>query len=211
MMEQEDAGKLTEVTIYTDGGCEPNPGTGGYGTIMVCGNQTTEISGGFKLTTNNRMEIFAAIAGLEALATPCQVTLYSDSRYLVDTMTLGWAKRWRANGWWRTKKERAVNADLWERLLALCERHRVAFSWVKGHAGHEQNERCDVLAMQALKQPDLPVDSGYVPRPEAPQTLTMTFEDPPGPSCSFPTARAAPYAQAKPERPVATQTEFNLL
>lgn len=165
-MGQEAASLLTDVTIYTDGGCEPNPGAGGYGALVVCGNQTREISGGFQLTTNNRMEIFAAIAGLEALTAPSQVTLVSDSRYVVDSMTLSWAKRWRANGWWRTKKERAVNADLWERLLALCERHRVTFEWVKGHAGHEQNERCDVLAMKALKQPDLPADPGYVPRPE---------------------------------------------
>jgi ribonuclease HI len=166
--EPKEADKLTEVTLYTDGGCEPNPGAGGYGALLICGDQTRELSGGFKLTTNNRMEIFAAIAGLEALATPCQVTLVSDSRYVVDAMTLNWAKRWRANGWWRTKKDRAVNADLWERLLALCERHRVAFQWVKGHAGHAQNERCDVLAMLALKQPDLPADTGYEPRSEEP-------------------------------------------
>jgi ribonuclease HI len=166
---------MTEVFLYTDGGCEPNPGNGGYGALLVCGNQITEISGGFKQTTNNRMELFAAIAGLEALTLPCQVTLVSDSKYLVDAMTLAWAKRWQANDWWRTKKERAVNADLWERLLALCERHRVVFKWVKGHAGHEQNERCDVLAMTALKQPDLPADTGYAPRPEEPQALQLTL------------------------------------
>jgi len=117
------------------------------------------------------MEIFAAIAGLEALAAPSHVTLISDSRYLVDAMRLEWAKRWRANGWWRTKRERAVNVDLWERLLTLCERHRVVFEWVKGHAGHEQNERCDVLAMTALKQPNLPVDAGYKPRADDAETL----------------------------------------
>ena len=159
--QQEEAERLTEVTLYTDGGCDPNPGAGGYGAVLVCEGQTKEISGGFKLTTNNRMEIFAAIAGLETLTGPCHVTLVSDSRYLVDAMTLSWAKRWRKNGWWRTKRERAVNTDLWERLLTLCERHRVAFEWVKGHAGHEQNERCDALAMTALKSPDLPADEGY--------------------------------------------------
>ena len=210
-MVKEETGKLNEVTLYTDGGCEPNPGTGGYGTILVCGNQTTELSGGFKLTTNNRMEIFAAIAGLEALDRPCQVTLYSDSRYLVDTMTLGWAKRWRANGWWRNKKERAVNADQWERLLTLCELHRVTFTWVKGHAGHEQNERCDVLAMQALKQPDLPDDGGYVPRPETPESPAMTYERQPSPTCPVPTCKMAPYAIPKPREPTAIQSEFNLL
>ena len=167
MTGQDETERLAEVTLYTDGGCEPNPGTGGYGAVLVCGDQTRELSGGFERTTNNRMEIFAAIAGLEALAAPSRVTLVSDSRYLVDAMALGWAKRWRANGWRRTQKERAVNADLWQRLLLLCERHSVAFQWTRGHAGHEQNERCDVLAMTALKQPGLPADTGYASRSEA--------------------------------------------
>jgi ribonuclease HI len=149
------------VTIYTDGGCDPNPGAGGYGVILISGKARKELSGGFCLTTNNRMEIFAAIAGLEALKCPCKVTLYSDSRYLVDAVTKGWAQRWKANGWRRNKKDKALNIDLWERLLALCERHQVRFEWVKGHAGHRLNERCDELAMLALKKPNLPIDKGY--------------------------------------------------
>lgn len=164
----EEKGERPVVTLYTDGGCEPNPGAGGYAAVVVCGGQTRELSGGFRQTTNNRMELFAAIAGLESLASPSRVTLVSDSKYVIDALAQGWAKRWRANGWRRTQKERAVNTDLWERLLALCERHAVAFQWVKGHAGHEHNERCDALAMSALKQPDLPDDAGYAPREEPP-------------------------------------------
>jgi len=171
--ETPDAISCDNVTIYTDGGCEPNPGVGGYGAIVVRGDQIQEFSGGFLLTTNNRMEIFAAIAGLETLTTPSHVTLVSDSRYVVDTMSLSWAKRWRANGWWRNKRERAVNADLWERLLALCERHRVTFTWVKGHTGHAQNERCDVLAMEALKRTGLPADVGYEPSSVHTEPLQM--------------------------------------
>jgi ribonuclease HI len=199
-----------EVTIYTDGGCEPNPGAGGYGAIVVCGTQSREISGGFKLTTNNRMEIFAAIAGLETLETPSQVTLVSDSRYLVDAMTLGWATRWQSKGWWRTKKDRAANPDLWKRLLAVCERHRVAFEWVKGHAGHEENERCDGLAMNALKQPDLPVDAGYEPRPEEPEAHATASENQPGVSSLPPPARQGQRGRDAVQPPVPAQMEFCL-
>jgi ribonuclease HI len=152
---------LKDVMIYTDGGCDPNPGVGGYGVILISGRARKELSGGFHQTTNNRMEIFAAIAGLEALKFPCRVTLYSDSQYLVNAMTKGWAKRWKANGWRRNKKDKALNVDLWKRLLAVCEQHEVRFAWVKGHAGHQLNERCDELAMTALRRPNLPVDEGY--------------------------------------------------
>lgn len=149
------------VTLYTDGGCVPNPGAGGYGAVVISEHQREELSGGFQWTTNNRMELFAAIAGLESLKKPSQVKLVSDSRYLVDAMTQGWAKRWRNKGWQRTPREKAINADLWARLLTLCEVHDVHFQWVKGHAGHEMNERCDALAMAALKRPGLPADEGY--------------------------------------------------
>ena len=152
------------IRIYTDGGCSPNPGRGGYAAILSCDGRQKEISGGFLETTNNRCEIFAAIAGLEALKQPGSVvTLTSDSRYLVDGMTKGWARKWQRNNWMRTPDEKAKNADLWARLLAVCARHKVTFEWVRGHVGHLENERCDQLAGEALKRKDLPADSGYLP------------------------------------------------
>lgn len=150
-----------EVTIYTDGGCLGNPGPGGYGVVLRYGRHEKCLSVGFARTTNNRMEIMAAIAGLEALKDPCRVTLHSDSKYVVNAISLGWAQRWRANGWKRNKKDKAVNVDLWERLLAACARHEVAFKWVKGHAGHPDNEACDRLANAAATRKDLPTDTGY--------------------------------------------------
>lgn len=156
--------ELKTVTIYTDGACTNNPGPGGYGVVMLFGKNRKELSGGFALTTNNRVEIMAVIVGLEALKFPCEVLLHTDSRYVVDTMTLGWAKRWKANNWYRTANERAVNYDLWERLLPLCEKHSVEFIWVKGHAGVAENERCDQLAVAAAAQKDLPPDNGYIPK-----------------------------------------------
>ena len=155
------SGRPNQVEIYTDGGCDPNPGPGGYGVVLLYGRHRKELSGGFRLTTNNRMEIYAAIQGMEALAAPSRVTLYSDSGYLVNAMTLGWVQRWRAQNWKRNKREKALNVDLWERLLAQCERHQVEFVWVKGHAGLRENERCDQLSLQALKKKELPVDEGY--------------------------------------------------
>lgn len=153
--------EIKQVTLYTDGGCDPNPGPGGYGVVLLLGARRKELSGGFRLTTNNRMEIYAAIQGLEALKEPCQVTLYSDSEYLVKAMMQGWVLRWKKRGWMRNSKEAALNPDLWERLLALCEKHQVTFIWLKGHAGIAENERCDRLAMQSLRRKDLPVDEGY--------------------------------------------------
>ena len=125
------------------------------------GNHRSELAGGFRRTTNNRMEILAAIVGLETLKERRTVTLYSDSQYLVNTIELGWAKRWRANGWRRDKKAKALNPDLWDRLLRLCEHHDVGFRWVRGHTGNVENERCDQLATQAAQRPDLPVDAAY--------------------------------------------------
>jgi ribonuclease HI len=151
----------TMVTIYTDGACIGNPGPGGYGTVLLSGEHRKELSGGFANTTNNRMEILAAIVGLESLKKPSAVTIYSDSRYLVDAIEKGWALKWQANGWMRNKKERAVNPDLWERLLDLTKQHDVEFRWVRGHAGNKENERCDKLAVAAAKGRNLPADSGY--------------------------------------------------
>lgn len=137
---------MKKVTIYTDGACRGNPGPGGFGVILEYGAARRELSGGEPLTTNNRMELRAAIEGLSALREPCEVTLYSDSRYLVDAVTLGWAESWRATGW---KRGKAKNPDLWESLLALLAVHRVTFRWVRGHDGHPENERCDALATAA--------------------------------------------------------------
>ena len=156
------------IEIYTDGACEPNPGPGGYGAVLLHPKKRMEISGGFRLTTNNRMEMLAAIKGLELLKQPCRVVLYSDSKYLVDAMTEGWPERWKKKGWWRTRSERAANVDLWERLLSLCAVHRVDFRWVKGHAGIVENERCDALSMAALAPADLPVDEGFENKPSEP-------------------------------------------
>lgn len=152
---------LKHVTIYADGSCLGNPGPGGYGIVLLYGPHRREISGGFRLTTNNRMEIMAVIVALEALKEPCQVTLHSDSQYVVNAVTEGWARRWKANGWKRNRREAAVNPDLWERLLDLCDQHQVEFCWVRGHSGIEENERCDQLAVGAAQQPDLPDDPGY--------------------------------------------------
>ena len=155
------ADQIQDITIYTDGGCLGNPGPGGYGVVLRYGQHVKHLSGGFRLTTNNRMEIMGAIAGLEALTAPCGVTLHSDSKYVVDAMTQGWVQRWKANDWRRNKTDKAVNVDLWERLLTACTDHTVTFKWVKGHAGHADNETCDVLAKKAAAQEDLPPDKGY--------------------------------------------------
>ena len=142
--------ELKHIEIFTDGACSGNPGKGGYGVILKYNGATKELSEGFKLTTNNRMEILAAIKGLEALNQPCKVTLYSDSKYLVDSVNQGWIIKWQKNNWYRTKSEKAKNVDLFKRLLTQMDRHQVEFIWVKGHAGHEENERCDHLATSAI-------------------------------------------------------------
>jgi ribonuclease HI len=153
--------ELSAVTVYTDGACISNPGPGGYAAILAAGGIRKELTGGRRLTTNNRMELLAAIVALEVLKWPCRVTLHSDSLYLVDALMKGWAKRWRANGWKRNQKEYAVNADLWERLLDACEKHEVKFVWVRGHAGHPENERCDLLSVAAARAVGLAADTGY--------------------------------------------------
>ena len=137
-----------QVEIFTDGACSGNPGPGGYGVILRYKWISKELSGGEERTTNNRMELTAVITGLSALKEPCAVTLYSDSKYIIDAIQKGWAKKWRANGWMRNAKDPALNPDLWEKLLDLLEKHEVTFVWVKGHAGHPENERCDQLAVQ---------------------------------------------------------------
>lgn len=135
------------VEIFTDGACSGNPGPGGYGVILRAAGKTKELSGGEKQTTNNRMELSGAIVGLSALKYPCDVILTTDSKYVVDGITKGWAASWRKNGWVKSDKKPALNSDLWARLLELTEMHNVKFVWVKGHAGHPENERCDRLAV----------------------------------------------------------------
>jgi len=137
---------MKHVDIYTDGACRGNPGRGGWGAILVYRGIEKELSGGENLTTNNRMELTAAIEALSSLREPCEVTLTSDSKYLIDALTLGWAESWRAKGWKKADRSPALNPDLWERLLELVAIHQVKFVWVKGHDGHPYNERCDRLA-----------------------------------------------------------------
>ena len=149
---------MKTVEIYTDGACSGNPGPGGYGVILKSGDHQREISAGFRKTTNNRMEMRAVIEGLRLLKEPCQVDVYSDSKYLVDAVQKGWARRWQKNNWYRNVREKALNTDLWTALLELLENHQVKFHWVRGHDGHPENERCDQLAVQATNGENLQND-----------------------------------------------------
>lgn len=147
---------MKHVEIFTDGACLGNPGPGGWGAILRYNGREKELSGGERVTTNNRMELTAAIKSLSALKEPCKVDLYSDSKYLVDGITKGWAVSWKKRGWIKSNREPALNPELWERLLSLLETHDVNLIWVKGHAGHPENERCDRLAVaQAEKNKKL--------------------------------------------------------
>jgi ribonuclease HI len=145
---------MKTVQLYTDGACSGNPGPGGWGCILRYGGREKEFSGGEEQTTNNRMELTAVIKGLEALKEPCITELYSDSKYIIDALEKGWAQKWRAQGWMRNKKDPALNPDLWEHLLALCEEHKVRPHWVKGHSDNEYNNRCDTLAVDAIQRMD---------------------------------------------------------
>lgn len=145
---------MKTVNLYTDGACSGNPGTGGWGVILQYGEYEKELSGGEYNTTNNRMEIQGVIAGLEALKVPCNVELYSDSKYVIDALRLGWAKKWRSNNWMRSGNQPACNIDLWEKLLKLVEIHNVNYHWVKGHATNVFNNRCDELAVNFRKKLD---------------------------------------------------------
>lgn len=150
-----------EVTLITDGACLGNPGPGGYGAILVCEGRRREISGGYRRTTNNRMELVAIVEGLAALTRACRVKVVSDSQYVIRAMTLGWAGRWQRGGWMRTRKDPVENADLWRRLLEALRPHAAAFEWVRGHAGHPGNERADALATAAARRTDLPADEAF--------------------------------------------------
>ena len=138
---------MKEVTIFTDGACSGNPGPGGWGTILDYHGKRKELSGGEKKTTNNRMELTAVIEGLKALKEKCKVTVITDSKYVSDGINLGWAKSWKANNWRKKDKKPALNPELWDELLTLIDNHVVTIKWIKGHAGHPENERCDSLAV----------------------------------------------------------------
>lgn len=143
---------IKTVEIFTDGACSGNPGAGGYGVVLRYGNHEKELSGGESNTTNNRMELMGVIAGLSALKEPCKVILTTDSKYVVDSITKGWVYNWQKKNWIKSDKKPALNVDLWKQLLLLLDKHEVTFNWVKGHAGHPENERCDRLA---VKQRDI--------------------------------------------------------
>jgi ribonuclease HI len=149
------------IQIYTDGACKGNPGPGGYGVVLVAGERKRELSGGFRKTTNNRMELLACIEGLRSLKRPSSVVLTSDSKYVVNAMVKGWAIKWRSRGWKLSPSKPAKNPDLWAQLLDLCSEHKVEFKWVKGHNEHPENERCDELAVAASAGRDLPADAAF--------------------------------------------------
>ncbi|GAA5479545.1 ribonuclease HI [Haloferula helveola] len=152
---------MKEVTIHTDGACRGNPGPGGYGVVMVSGRHRLELSEGYRRTTNNRMELLAAIVALEKLKTACRVTLYSDSRYPVDAMTKGWLRGWKYRGWRTSNRQPVKNPDLWRRLEATSEPHEIEWKWLRGHAGHRENERCDELAVAASRGSRLEIDAAF--------------------------------------------------
>lgn len=152
---------MKTVTIFTDGACSGNPGPGGFGAVIIYGETRREISDGFKLTTNNRMEILAVIEALKILRQPCNVNLYSDSKYVVDAIKKGWLQKWQKNNWLRNKSQPVSNIDLWQNLLPLLQFHNVNFIWVKGHNDNQENERCDYLARSAINSPALNIDFNY--------------------------------------------------
>ena len=155
---------IPEINLYSDGGAEPNPGMGGFGVILEYKGIKKEFSQGFVLTTNNRMELMGVIHGLENLKTKSIVNVFTDSQYVVNGIEKGWAQKWKSKNWYRNRNEKAINSDLWERLLLLISSHeKVTFNWIRGHAGHLENERCDELAMSALSGSNLLADDGYIP------------------------------------------------
>jgi len=179
--------------IYTDGACEPNPGPGGYGVVLLYGEKKKELSQGYLLTTNNRMEVMAAIAALEALTNPVSVTLYSDSNYLVDAMTQGWARSWKESGWVRRGGRRVPNSDLWERLLNLDDKYDVTYIWVKGHSGNRFNEMADAISYKAIESQNKLEDVGYLKQlEEERERPTISEEGQPCRKCSTPVVKRIP-------------------
>ena len=156
--------EIPEIDLFSDGGAEPNPGNGGFGVILSYKGKRKEFFQGYRLTTNNRMELMGVIFGLECLKTKSIVNVYTDSKYVIDGIELGWAKKWRSKNWFRVKNEKAINHNLWARLLELIEKHEsVTLNWVKGHAGHPENERCDELANLGINSDEFLEDECYEP------------------------------------------------
>lgn len=143
---------MKKVSVYTDGACKGNPGAGGWAALLQYGEIEKTISGGERNTTNNRMELMAVIQALKHLKEPCEVTLYTDSQYICNALERGWAIKWKENGWMRNSKDKALNPDLWEILLDMCEIHTVTPIWVRGHTGHPKNEICDKLATKTASK-----------------------------------------------------------
>jgi ribonuclease HI len=163
MLDNTTTNEEQRIVIYTDGACQGNPGAGGYATTINTGDSRKELTGGYRHTTSNRMELMAVIVALESLPDSSKVVLHSDSKYVIDAMSLGWAAKWKANGWKRGRNEKALNPDLWQRLLDVSAKHDVEWVWVKAHSGIFENERCDHLSKSAAKREDLPEDEGYQP------------------------------------------------
>jgi ribonuclease HI len=188
------------VIIYSDGACEGNPGPGGIGVVLIYAGSRKEFSQGYRLTTNNRMEILAVITGLEAIRQSSKVIVYSDSKYVVDAVTLGWVESWRSMNWVRKGGKRVPNADLWQELLALIEKHKVSFVWVKGHAGDPENERADRLSYAAIKGLNLLEDEGYLEQLELekvnPSKITQVNQ--PCRKCGTPVVKKKPKGKRKP-------------
>lgn len=165
-----------DVIIYTDGACFGNPGAGGYGAVLMQGNKRKEIAQGYRRTTNNRMEIIAVIKALELIKTPMQVIkLHTDSKLIVDTLSKGWLQKWQRNGWRKADKSPVLNQDLWEQLAVQNSKFKVEYIWVKGHAGIEENERCDVISKNAAEMPNLLIDEVYERGNGAPNNLFEPF------------------------------------
>ena len=153
------------IEIYTDGACSGNPGPGGYGAILRYGGHEKEISGGYRLTTNNRMELTAVIKSLQEIKKTCSITVYSDSKYIIDAINLGWVNKWAASRWIKSDKSPVKNVDLWKALMELVNRHTITWVWVKGHSDNELNSRCDRLAVEAIKSGNLEADELYERNP----------------------------------------------
>ncbi len=156
--------EIPDIELHSDGGAEPNPGKGGFGVILQYKGKQKEFFKGYEFTTNNRMELMGVIFGLEQLKTKSNVQVFTDSKYVIDGITKGWAEKWKSNGWKRKKNIKAINSDLWDRLLNVISKHNVKFNWVKGHSGHTENERCDTLANNGINSKELLEDIGYEPK-----------------------------------------------